>query len=398
MMLMRLLIRLRKIAESGRERSVSLSVLRWLHRNPQHSIPVGLLALYFSVWLVVPRHKPHIATVPLTLAAPSPIPFVRLPSNPLFKRAVKIINADAYWDWEGGFNGYGWLSNHEFLYQDYTEGGMERVQSCRLFRYDIRTHTRRELKGLTKLVSCFYHSQMEISPDGKWMLWHGGTDGKDTIDAATIDGRRHLQWPCGYYTRDVLNWTVDSRHWVDFHKKDTDDNFPSEAHIHDVNARQKDTVLPIATGSLGDEYDARIQKTIVTLSSPNFEAVTPQLQVTEAQIGSRVTPIHQYTIRPPASMASLPNVDIMDGLLSPSGDRIALLISYDAPPEKGKPEQGISGLWICRKDGSDMRNLGDWSQDSNPNHIPELEGLRWLPDGRRLSFVYNNALWTVQVK
>ena len=47
----------------------TLSVLRWLRHNPQHSIPVFLLTLYLGVWLIAPRHKPH--SVPAIIPPPA---------------------------------------------------------------------------------------------------------------------------------------------------------------------------------------------------------------------------------------------------------------------------------------------------------------------------------------
>ena len=50
------------------------AVLRWLRHNPQHSVPVALLTLYFGVWLFVPRLRPYTVPppVPLPVAAYKP--------------------------------------------------------------------------------------------------------------------------------------------------------------------------------------------------------------------------------------------------------------------------------------------------------------------------------------
>ena len=47
-----------------RLRNASLLGLRWLWRNPQHSLPLALLALYFGVWLMVPKQKPRVSSAP----------------------------------------------------------------------------------------------------------------------------------------------------------------------------------------------------------------------------------------------------------------------------------------------------------------------------------------------
>ena len=375
----------------------TIALLRWLRHNPQHSMPAALLTVYLCVWLFVPHHKPKpkislpVPAVTGALPAPSAASiFSLLPDKPLFKHAAKIMAIEGRWDWEAGYTEYGWLSNHEFLYADYTQGGAGHIQHCRLFRYNTRTHRRTALKRLTKLVNCFYHSQMEISPDGKWLLWHGMKDDADTIDAATLDGRRHIQWPGGYYTLHTLDWTADSRHWIDFQQTTSDANLPSEAHIHDVNAPRKETVLPIAAGSLYGDYTARSSKNIVSLSEPNSQTIMHQLQVLEAQIGSRITPLHHVSIRPPDCLV---NAGITECLLSPQGDRIAIIFCCDVQTQQ-KPQ--TYELWICRKDGNKMREVGRWRQDAD--RWFGAEAWHWLPDGRHLSFVYNQILWTIPAK
>ncbi|KAG8526080.1 uncharacterized protein KY384_000072 [Bacidia gigantensis] len=63
--------------ESGRQSNAALAVLRWLRRNPEHSVPVAMLTLYLGVWLTVPHHKLH--TVP---ALPPPV-LVVTPAPPV---------------------------------------------------------------------------------------------------------------------------------------------------------------------------------------------------------------------------------------------------------------------------------------------------------------------------
>ena len=48
-----------------RLRNAAPRALCWLQSNPQHSVPVSLLALYLGVWLIAPRHRPQAVPAPL---------------------------------------------------------------------------------------------------------------------------------------------------------------------------------------------------------------------------------------------------------------------------------------------------------------------------------------------
>ena len=67
---------------------------RWLRHNPQHSVPVSLLALYLGVWLMAPHHKttaapPAIAAAP---AAPAKLPQVKPKSDKEQLSDTRIIH------------------------------------------------------------------------------------------------------------------------------------------------------------------------------------------------------------------------------------------------------------------------------------------------------------------
>ena len=82
--------------------------------------------------------------------------------------------------------------------------------------------------------------------------------------------------------------------------------------------------------------------------------------------------------------------------VSPKGDRIAWLLM---PNLKGRPrnvQRGAASLWVSQLDGSRMREIGSAGTDVRQRSAPSLlMQLRWLPGGKRLSFLYNGALYTV---
>ena len=58
------------------------------------------------------------------------------------------------------------------------------------------------------------------------------------------------------------------------------------------------------------------------------------------------------------------------------------------PALKTLPQARVS-LWVSNLDGSRMKELG------YVKGIAFIPSLRWLPDGKRMSFIYDKALYTV---
>jgi len=93
-------------------------------------------------------------------------------------------------------------------------------------------------------------------------------------------------------------------------------------------------------------------------------------------------------------------------VLSPDGKRLAwklharengagsgllarLLAYFGARP------RAMISLWVSRLDGSDFHEIGH--EEAPPMHVwPEaIREAQWTPDGRHVSFLFQDALWTV---
>lgn len=55
-------------------------------------------------------------------------------------------------------------------------------------------------------------------------------------------------------------------------------------------------------------------------------------------------------------------------------------------------------IWMSDTGGRHMRMLGSIGVESKLGAKPNFSRLQWLPDGKQLSFVYKEALWTVPAK
>jgi len=105
----------------------------------------------------------------------------------------------------------------------------------------------------------------------------------------------------------------------------------------------------------------------------------------------------------------LPVTAQISGLeLAPQGDRLAWLL-VDArrtpfitmlirliPSMSGRfpPTEGIS-VWVSRLDGTEMHEIGFQQTHSTGKDTNVTTDLRWMPDGKHLSFLMNNSLYSV---
>ena len=81
-----------------------------------------------------------------------------------------------------------------------------------------RTGTETPLTAFSqRYMSTFATSNpMQISPDGKWLLWEGVDENTQTSAwcAATLDGKQNRFWPNQGRRFSKMVWMRDSRHWI----------------------------------------------------------------------------------------------------------------------------------------------------------------------------------------
>jgi hypothetical protein len=61
---------------------------------------------------------------------------------------------------------------------------------------------------------------------------------------------------------------------------------------------------------------------------------------------------------------------------------------------QAEPQQ-VSAIWVSRLDGSGMHEVGHLLSGKEAEDDDPAFGLDWLPGGKRLSFGYGDALYTV---
>ena len=93
------------------------------------------------------------------------------------------------------------------------------------------------------------------------------------------------------------------------------------------------------------------------------------------------------------------------GWISPDGNRLVwtLLRAYSTPPIfdgifrlLGMRDRVTEELWTSQLNGQGMHEVG--FIDCNENDHSYSDSIRWTPDGKKLSFIYKDELWTIPVE
>jgi hypothetical protein len=211
---------------------------------------------------------------------------------------------------------------------------------------------------------------LAVPPDGRWLVFwqtQGITSGGDFMrsysdtggGAISVDGQRHLETHA--WCRHAPIWQADSRHFEFF------PDWDKPALLYDVNAPRG--ARPQKAGpemAFGPNPDTWTRGNVPKDWQVESRAVSPK--------EDRIAVAYYYYVR------------------SPMREMLCQLI-----PRFGPSDQPYADLWIGGKHGHSWREIGaiptGYKIDRYPS--PITEDLRWTPDGRNLTFIYKNALWTV---
>lgn len=304
----------------------------------------------------------------------------------LLERARKVTEASR---WEKSY-GYYWLSNQEVLYF---------LDQAGLTVGQRNVATGKE-QPLCTIVEWYDPSKVIVSPNGKWIycssvicsecppafdvFWRD-IYGLTPSPKEEKNGRESLASAQG-----CINWLwmADSRHWVEL-----PDSEASSAKaclvVHDIQNPKRTRKVPRSPLLSVDGY-ARVftadGRLLIATASETSRGI---VEIIATRLGKSLSLLHRYRV-------PLPENTSADTIaFSPQADQIAwLLRPKDLPNVNGYP--AWCSLWISGLDGTGMRKIG--SQDTHQDTQGRLSSpysLKWMPDGKRLSFLCNGALYTV---
>ncbi len=294
---------------------------------------------------------------------------------------------------------YGWLNDHELLVcrHAYEDGN----GPCTAYRLDLRTGRGTPLSALDAL--CFGKGQpgtvsFEPSPDGRWLMWfaYPTASGSDpptaAIHVARLDGTAHAVLKPRAFPTDV-HWTPDSRS-VAVARLNTQRG-EGWVEVQDVAAPKAVRWSPLKCPRLPGKGEADF---IGVLPGGRMlfsaSSTVPKVGMVECLIDLPALPNDERrasTRALPAALGAGDGLTMRVSCLSPDGRRIAFMLLTE-----GEVRDEMA-LIVCDADGQHVHALGtirllahrEWDQEGS---------LAWLPDSKRVSFLYDGRYWSVPVE
>jgi hypothetical protein len=313
---------------------------------------------------------------------------LRPQSLPLLPRATKIV------DIQGKTPFYWWITDDALLrFRDPAK------QDWTLVRYDLKTKTDTPLTALTELFqkSVGKPETLCISPDGDWVLWTGaGT----LTTVSRLDGTHHYS----VQTEPGENrWMTDEESWINIVERN---GLFESTRIRSVDDGQKfhKTVLFPTTPSDPKAVDrARMAMTLDRHILVNYwdgaARQVSHIKVVFMGLGASLTMGGSKEFDAPRENLQ------GDIVFAPVTRQIAWALEFQEPlPEflsgfsfsSKLPSRVSTGLWVMDADTKAVRALGALDTDhDDPTKQSGPYNIQWTPDEQHLSFIYNNALWTV---
>lgn len=318
---------------------------------------------------------------------------------------------------------YHWLSNDTLLLQFDSKAQIKRVEIATGVEMPLERLNQR-LGQTNSLPAC------QISANGKWLLRYGREARHHSYLATTLDDSRSIQHRIAIQDVSILIasnplWMSDSRRWVQVLSRDTGppyavvQSLDTPAIVHKIPF----SAYPKGTIGYGDAIQPRLLGFVrpnrvlaaVGTGSPTGWFPTKRVDLFEFDVGGKAANLREYTVWIVAGTwldAGACSRSEEPIALSPHGDRLAWLVCLIEEPSVEQPSvvTKFLGKWFpslrpaprhilqlrtSRLDGSGVHEIGRMEIPNNTASTELPHNLSWLPDGKRLSFIYQQALWTV---
>ncbi|HLK60380.1 MAG TPA: hypothetical protein VKU00_27715 [Chthonomonadaceae bacterium] len=340
------------------------------------------------------------STTPEQTPHPPPID----PSDDLLAKATRIADTT---DWDlhiicgiQSYQDYFWASPEKVFFFKRDE-----EISRLLCEHNLQTGKERAFRKVSRMWDDdgFYKQRIEISPDGQWVLWSGDFHPEDYSYHGTyyarLDGSQkfHVADKKGEFIG--WRWLPDSRHLLETTGKEdeqTGEYTLSKAVIRTIDG------LRITRALSRRQAKVYLDNRLVTMVSNHrviFEdyihagADLAQHVLEEIEADPEPKRLHRWTITPPKTS------EREEMQISPNGRRLAWILFQPTA------SQDFHKATLCTSsmDGSHMREighlrvppLGSMGEISDFDQYPHR--LKWLPDGKQLSFLYKDTLYTLPI-
>jgi hypothetical protein len=255
-----------------------------------------------------------------------------------------------------------------------------------------------------------------ISSDGRWTIWvemHRyhivGSNGRHFIVANPASRLFHHVDYMPYFINSKVAWMAGRDEWAEVRN---DSAGVPHIKVHSVDGK---VLREAALGLLKAMSAHDVAYPVMLGVTPSNHALIwdENDKLVDIDLMSPTLPQRVLTLRKPAEG------ELLDVILSPDGKRLALRTHVNpkhfvfpswlgwVPPllQDSVQPLGTHIVWTSDLDGSHLREVGRETLSEDPlirssayNSDRTFSSFRWLPDGKRLSFMYDEKLWTVSAQ
>jgi hypothetical protein len=320
--------------------------------------------------------------------------WVHLDGRTLVEHSVPVADARVWKNNGEGFRAFRWIDNRRFFSYD----GITPLHAP--FCYDVVSRAKVPLTGLEKLFD-YAHSKSyqvaaswELSLDRAHVLWN--INNGDFVHYAALDGSNLKTWVLRgqhQYSRfDGMRWLADGRRWIarfDYFADGTR-NYTCIGNVEE-------------SGSARLEWIPKSDTNGVELADPVLHVNIWYSKLTHRdQPGFPISLVKGKSVQPPTT------VDTIELTASPDRTHLAWLldgananplstfIHRICPSYNPKPSRYRS-ISVSHIDGSHIQEVGRIDEDGS--HAPDdmINSLQWMPDGKHVSYVCKNVLYSLDV-
>ena len=301
-----------------------------------------------------------------------------------------------------------WLSSTSLLVLAAEDDTLNRQQYQRGHAnlFDTTTRVRQRLVGLTHLLNTraanvWPRRTIELSPLGTWLLWTASDPDGSPSDQTVV-----AKWDGSQYRQ--IRADNSEMLWLD-------DGHPAFFEKNEQGETLTLTVCDVRNPH-NDRHYAGASKQAQTILS-NYYALHPiHIRVGDYGNGPRVieayssqprtdgserkVSVHRFPQPPTVAVGAYCYAENQNAMAYQMTTRTVSPMRawlHRVFPAISADPVVSEGIWVSRADGQGMHELGHVPPlpDAGGQHVDQIYGPEWLPDGKQVSFIYKKMLYVV---
>ena len=316
----------------------------------------------------------------------------------LLDHSSKVANTSG---WELNWRSYSWLDDDRILFFQFnSQSGWQPL--CQYVKTGHITYLPQLAKKLAHTLD--KHSQVEVSPDGKWLIW---TDANKYVFATQVEGSNFFPWKVPVPCRII--WMSDSTHVVILSENlnrslynKISKYYIDSVRCHHESDSEMNNLLRIDNINPYDIVVFPNGHLITETSTEDISETKKSMTVGVVDVNitnnkSIITNINFPAQGHLIEMGISPNGQSLVWELESKHRSFFSKLVHRVFPIFRVQTRSVISLWVSKLDGSNMQEIGHVLLDNNTDYMNLVHHVRWLSGGRKISFIYQNSLYIVPI-